>query len=181
METSDTDKRKITRRRLLKRMIYGGLGACAALGAYPFIEARFYKVTRVRLGVPALPAPFGGTTIALLADIHHGPYFGLGFVRSIVSDANALGADIVALCGDYVHREPKYIEPCIAELAKLRAERGVFAVLGNHDYWESAPRTRAALREAGITEITNSGVWLEKGGARLRLCGVDDLWTGKPV
>lgn len=178
LETGDQVK-KATRRRFLKRLVYGGLGGCAVLGVYPFIEARLYKVTRVAINVPSLPEAFRGTRIALLSDIHHGPYFGIGFVESIVRNTNELGADIVALCGDYVHRAPKYIEPCIAELAKLQSKLGVFAVLGNHDFWESAPRTRAALREAGITEVTNSGVWLEKAGSRLRVCGVDDLWEGK--
>ena len=177
LQTGDEEK-KTTRRRFLKRLVYSGLGGCVVLGVYPFIEARFYSVTRVRINVPYLPAAFRGTQIALLSDIHHGPHFGIGFVESIVRDTNELRADIVALCSDYVHRDPKYIEPCIAELAKLRSRLGVFAVLGNHDFWESAPRTRAALRDAGITEVTNSGVWLERAGARLRICGVDDFWEG---
>jgi len=177
LQTGEGEK-TVTRRRFLKRALLGGLGGCVALGVYPFIEARFYKVTRVDIDVPMLPKEFGGTTIALLADIHHGPYFGVDFVRSIVRDTNALEPDIVALCGDYVHRESRYIEPCIDELAALRAKLGVYAVLGNHDHWEGAPRTRAALTGAGIRELTNTGVWLEKSGARLRLCGVDDLWEG---
>jgi len=170
--------KKVSRRKFLRRVVWGGLGACGALAVYPFVEARFFRITRRRVAVPMLPEPFAGTTVALVADIHHGPYFGIGFVRSVVDSTNELGADIVALGGDYVYREPKYIEPCIAELAKLRARLGVYAVLGNHDHWESAPRTRAALEKAGIAELDNTGVWLRSSGARLRLCGVDDLWTG---
>lgn len=176
--SKDVDQKKISRRKFLKRVVYGGVGACAALGVYPFVEARFFKVTRRSIAVAALPGEFAGTTIALVTDIHHGPYFGIGFVRSVVDATNELDADIIALGGDYVHREPKYIEPCIAELAKLRAKLGVYAVLGNHDHWESAPRTRAALEAAGIREFDSTGISLRAGGARLRLCGVDDLWTG---
>ena len=40
--------------------------------------------------------------------------------------------------------------------------------------------TRRALAENGLTELTNTGVWLERGGSRLRLCGVDDWATGRP-
>ena len=36
------------------------------------------------------------------------------------------------------------------------------------------------FRTAGIEELTNRGVWLQRGGSRLRLGGVDDLWFGKP-
>jgi hypothetical protein len=28
-------------------------------------------------------------------------------------------------------------------------------------------------------DLTNTGQWIESGGERLRVCGVDDLWEGK--
>ncbi len=173
------EKSGITRRTFLRRSVLGGLGAAAVLGGYPFVEARFYRITRRRIAVPALPAEFDGTTIALIADIHHGKTWGLDFVRSVVEDANGLEADIVALAGDYTFHGRQYIEPCIAELAALRGRLGVYAVLGNHDHWDGAALVRAALAKAQITEVTNTGVWLVRGKGRLRLCGVDDLWEGK--
>src|SRR5262249_40921233 len=36
------------------------------------------------------------------------------------------------------------------------------------------------FRAAGITELTNAGVWLTRTGDRLLLGGVDDLWEGSP-
>lgn len=173
---SEPEPKKISRRTFLRRAVYAGLGGCAVLGAWPFVEARFYKVSRHTIAVPRLPGAFDGMTVALLADIHHGPYWGIDFVRSVVEDANALGADLVLLGGDFVHRDPKYIEPCIAELAKLKAPRGVYYVLGNHDHWEGAVRCRAALGKAEIESLENRGLWLTKDGARLRLGGVGDLW-----
>ena len=71
----------------------------------------------------------------------------------------------------------RYIAPGIAELGKLRAKLGRFAVLGNHDNWDGRAETQAALAGAGITEVTNAGAWIERGGARLRVGGVGDLWT----
>lgn len=179
MADDSKDQKKINRRKFLKRALYGGVGACAVLGAYPFVEAGRVRVTRRTIPVANLPPAFAGTTVGLLSDIHHGLWVGLDFVRDIVRQANLLGADVFALTGDYVYRGAGYIDPCIGELSKLRAEQGVYAVLGNHDYWDGASRTRAALKRGGIREIKNTGVWLERGGARLRLCGVDDLWEGK--
>ena len=171
--------RRIRRRRLLRWGVSGGLAFCVALATYSLVEPRWVRVTRCRIAVPALPPEFEGTTVALLTDIHHGQYLAIGRVRSVVERTNALGADVVALGGDYVYRGPQYIEPSIAELGKLRAKLGVYAVLGNHDHWEGADRTRAALAAAAIRELTNTGVWLTKGSARIRLCGVDDLWEGR--
>ncbi|HEX8203285.1 MAG TPA: metallophosphoesterase, partial [Isosphaeraceae bacterium] len=135
-----------------------------------------YRVVRVTLGVPNLPRAFVGSTIAFLSDIHHGPFVPLGYIRDVVSTVNALEPEVVALGGDYVHKHRKYITPGIAELGRLEAKLGRFAVLGNHDHWEGPEETRAALADAGIDVVTNAGVWLERGGQRLRICGVGDLW-----
>jgi predicted MPP superfamily phosphohydrolase len=101
----------------------------------------------------------------------------LAYIRHVVGLTNALRPDIVALVGDYVHRSGAYIAPGIAELGKLTAALGRFAVRGNHDNWESAVLTHAALAEARLPDLNNTGVWLERRGARLRVCGVGDLWT----
>ncbi len=104
---------------------------------------------------------------------------------------NALRPDLILLGGDYVLRKwddehPSslaYVRPGVGVLGGLRAPRGVFAVLGNHDGWGiHVPAIRAALAENGIPELRNRGVWLEDvpTGARLRLAGTEDLWTGQP-
>ena len=74
----------------------------------------------------------------------------------------------------------RYIVPGVAVLSQLRAPLGRFAVLGNHDHAVAPALTRRALADHGLTELTNTGVWLERGGARLRFCGVDDCRTGRP-
>lgn len=167
------------RRKFLKRAGLAALGTTVVGGVYPFLEAKWCHVARRTIAVPNLPPPFRGTTAALLADVHHGPYVPLEYVRRVVEMTNALEPDIVLLAGDYVHRSSGYIAPGIAELGKLRARMGRFAVRGNHDNREFAPITRAALAEARLPDLTNTGVWLERRGARLRIGGVGDLWTDR--
>ncbi len=118
-------------------------------------------------------------TIALLTDIHHGPFISLEHVRKLVATTNSLKPDLILLAGDYVHRDKKYISPCFAQLGKLRSRWGVMGVLGNHDHWESAPRTKQSMSEHGIIELTNQGVWLEANSQRLRVAGVGDLWEDR--
>ncbi len=146
-------------------------------------------VERVDLPVRHLPEAFDGLTVAFLTDTHHGPGVPLSYLEHVVEMTNALQPDLVALGGDYVQRRRAYfpqgnprrlVAPGVAVLGGLRAPLGRFAVLGNHDRKVSAMLTRRALAEAGFTELTNTGVWVEHGGARLWLCGVDDYRTGKP-
>jgi uncharacterized protein len=171
------------RRKFLKAGGLSALGSIAAGLVYPFLEAKWCRVVRRTIALPHLPPQFHGTTVALLADVHHGPFVPLPYVQHVVSMTNALKPDIVALVGDFVHREQKFIAPAIDELGKLRGKLGRFAVRGNHDNenYHSTQDFRAlseaALVEAKLPDLNNNGVWIERNGARLRICGVGDLWT----
>jgi uncharacterized protein len=168
------------RRRLLKRVGQAALGSIAVCGsAYPFLEAKWCCLTRQPIALPNLPRAFHGTTVALLADVHHGPFVPLAYIRQVVAMTNALKPDIIVLVGDYVHRHERYIAPGIEELGKLEARLGRFAVRGNHDNRSYQTLSLAALADAALPDLNNRGVWLERSGSRLRICGVGDLWTDR--
>jgi predicted MPP superfamily phosphohydrolase len=170
----------MNRRRLLKKVGLAALGSMTACGAaYPFLEAKWCRLTRRTITLPKLPPSFRGLTVALLADVHHGPFVPLAYIRQVVAMTNALEPDVVVLAGDYVHRHEKYIAPGIAELGKLEAKLGRFAVRGNHDNRDYQALSLAALADAELPDLNNRGVWLERGNGGLRICGVGDLWTDR--
>jgi predicted MPP superfamily phosphohydrolase len=53
------------------------------LPVYARLEAAWCRVRRTTVTVPKLPAEFKARTIALLTDIHHGPYVSLDYVRRV--------------------------------------------------------------------------------------------------
>lgn len=171
------------RRKFLKTASMTALGSSAAFLIYPFLEAKWCRLVRRTIALPNLPPPFQGTTIALVADVHHGSFVPLAYIRHVVSMTNALKPDIVALAGDFVDRDEAFIAPGIEALGNLRARLGRFAVRGNHDNKNPAgmrafgPISQAALAGANLFDMNNRGAWIERGGARLRICGVGDLWT----
>ena len=172
----------MTRRRFLRRAAFvgGGVaaaGGLAALDAFA-LEPRWIAVERSDVAIPGLAPGLDGLRLVLISDTHCGPWTRPAYVGKAVRLANAQRPDAVLLLGDYCHRHRRYIEPGIEPLADLEAPHGVFAVLGNHDHWEDAPRTRAALAAGGIVELTNASRRIEKGGGTLAIGGVDDLWTG---
>src|SRR5262245_9955822 len=166
----------MNRRRFLRAVVYGT--PCAAVG-YGLFEAGWFCVDRQTIPVPRLPPSFANKTVALLTDLHHGPFTGLGYIRDIVTRTNALAPDLIVLGGDYCHKGAKYITPCLEVLADLRAPLGVFGVLGNHDHWDGRELAHRGLAAAGIHDLTNAGRWLTIGPDRLRIAGVDDLWEGR--
>jgi len=178
---------KSSRRKFFRRVLQGGaaLAGVAGLGAgYGFWEASQIRIRRETILLPRLPDRFAGKTIAVLADFHHGPFVGLDFIRRAVAIAQDLAADVYALVGDFANKgkdASEQLPPCVAELSKLQAPLGVFAVPGNHDMPQGGRVYRDAIGKTSLTDLTNRSVRLSIGAESLWLAGVDDLWWGKPA
>jgi predicted MPP superfamily phosphohydrolase len=121
--------------------------------------------------------------IAVASDFHAGaPHAGLGMVRQAVAEINSAQPDLVLLPGDFVIRgiiggTLTEAEPIAAELAALKAPLGVFATLGNHDWWYDGGRVRKALEDVGIRVIENGAVPLSLASTKLWLVGIGDDMT----
>lgn len=124
--------------------------------------------------------PFTIKKSFFLSDIHHGPFFSEVRLKRLVQRVNNLNPDIIFLGGDYVHRSPKYIEPCFRQLKQLKATHGIYGVLGNHDHWEGAALTQEWMEKAGVRNLDNAGQWVEAKGQQIRVGGVGDYLLGKP-
>ena len=170
----------VTRREFLK---WAGAAAVVGVGvptAYGnLFEAWAYEVTETVIRVKDLPERFEGFRIAQVSDVHHSRLVSIEEVRRVVGLANAAGADLIALTGDYTTDRPEYVEPCAEALGELKAPEGVWAVLGNHDHRTDGLLTRAALRRRGIEVLTNQNTELRRGADVLQLAGVDDWGWGK--
>lgn len=155
-----------------------GLSGLAAYGYY--VEPRWLETPELEVRLQGLPAGFEDLRIAVISDPHVGPHFREDDMARVVTSTNALRPDLVVLAGDYVARDPTDAEVVAAGLADLRAPLGIFAVLGNHDYWGSEVRVSAILARAGARLLRNTGTSLERGGDRVWLAGVEDLRRGRP-
>jgi len=167
----------LTRRTFL-RSAFGSLATGAAACTYAgFIEPTWLDVTRLDMPLRNLPDAFAGFTIAQISDLHLGPYIQPTHMDPVVDRVLSLNADAVVITGDVVsrisHGEPEMIEQ---SLSRLRAPHGVFATLGNHDWWSGAAVVTDALRRAGITVLSNTHHVWARGGQRLYLAGLDDVW-----
>jgi len=152
-----------------------------ALGADAFfIEPARLVINRQELRLPSWPPEFTGMRVALLSDLHVGsPHWGLSRLQQLVLKVNAEQPDLILLGGDYLINdiwfgEKVEAEPIAIELGQLRAPLGVFAVLGNHDWWNDGPKVRAALEAHGITVLDDEARRLHFNGKSLCLLGVRD-------
>lgn len=129
---------------------------------------------------PDIPPRFDGMKIVFVSDIHRGPFLSERRVDRMVRRINRMNPDLILLGGDYVHRSDTAVVSVFRSLSRLRATEGVYAVLGNHDVWDGRDKSLACMEAAGVTPLVNDGLWLRRGQSRIRLCGTDDLGTGRP-
>jgi len=184
------NERALTRRKFLG-FATAGAGAVipGSAGAYGILIApQRLRVESYRFPIQDLPAAFEGLRIAHMSDLHYGPFVARPYLEYAVQVVSELDPDFVFLTGDYSHKSADAIEPGIRLLQKLRSRLGAVAVLGNHDYWEGADVTVAALERIGIPVLTNARRYLtpaglvadHTAGPSLCIAGVDDLWDGHP-
>ena len=140
-----------------------------------------HSVVTARWSLPPL-------TIAVVADLHVcAPWVSLGAVSRIVELTNALQADLVMLPGDFIASRSlpgrRESMPAIARVLRdLRAPLGVFAVMGNHDWWDcdlaqssgfKASSVADGLAAVGIPLLSNRAERVETPQGAFWIVGMD--------
>lgn len=161
--------------------------AVGLAGYSGLIEPNVVDISRLDLKPNRLPSAFDGFKIALISDLHYGPYTGEHEIGAAVHTTNELKPDVVFLLGDFV-TEPltgnskhgaRKAEPCAKLLSRLQSPYGSFAVLGNHDYATDPEFVAEALTSHGAVLLRNAHYPIERDGARLWLIGMNDAMFGK--
>ena len=108
----------ISRRSFLKFGVFTG---AALLLDSLIIEPRSIRVEDHAVKVRGLPSAFHGFTICQITDVHLSPMVSLPYVEEVVDTALGLKPDLVALTGDYIDEDKKYMHPAAKSLSRLRA------------------------------------------------------------
>lgn len=144
------------------------------------LEPGWLEISSLSLILPRLHPAFDNYRIVQISDIHMETWMNRQRLAEVVSKVNLLRADLIAITGDFVtdlfHRTPKDLTD---NLSNLRATDGVFAVMGNHDYWSNVKSIRQILESSGITELPNAVHTLRREDASLHIAGIDDYWENK--
>lgn len=147
------------------------------------IEPNRLVVHSETIQIESWPVELSGLRIAVISDIHTGgPFINDQKLRDIVGKTNALKPDLIVLLGDYMSSNTWHshrVEPGVttAALKNLKAPLGVYAVLGNHDWWYSGERVRDAFDANGIPVLEDEVVEIKWHEKSFWLVGLADLWT----
>lgn len=191
-------------KRWLKRIgiVLAVLAAIVVLtGVYAYyIEPRQFVIVEESLAVPNWDPALNGFKVVAIADIHAGSnYAPIERLQYMVEQANAQDPDVIVLLGDYVS-ESEFdrerlklpegmdrtaikvpVETIADSLAGLRARHGVFAVIGNHDWYHNEQKVTREFERVGINVLTNEVSELSVNGRAVRIWGIEDFWRHRRV
>ena len=161
-------------------------GAAALIGAGGLlyareVEPRRLEVVRPELTLPRLAAAFDGYRIVQIGDLHLDDWSKPERLDRIAEMVNEERPDLVVVTGDFASYSARRLDTgsLVGALRRLSAPDGVLAILGNHDYLTDVKLIRRCIREAGLTELINEVVTLERGGSELHVAGIDDVMEGR--
>ncbi len=154
-----------------------GLIAAAAVlgGAGVWQGLRVPAVRRVDIFLPRLPAALDGLRLAQLSDLHISAAFPREWVQAVVERTNAFKPDVTVITGDLIDGTPQRRRDDVAPLASLHARYGVFACVGNHEYYSGLEPWLQAFRRLGLVVLRDEHRVLRINGAQLVLAGVSDI------
>lgn len=144
------------------------------------LQSRRLKVARVSFRLPHLPPALDGFRIAQISDLHLEPFTKARHIQETIDACNALGPDLVAMTGDFVTNTARPVGLLAELLAQLKAPYGVFASLGNHDFWCDHEAVTRALTERRVGVLRNETRRIHTDGGVLHLAGMDSRYMGRP-
>ena len=81
---------------------------------------------------------------------------------------------LAAVTGDFISQSGDPLDACLRQVARLKADAGVFGCLGNHEHYARVEDyTAAAAGRLGVPILRSQSRTLRFGQATLNLAGVD--------
>lgn len=141
-----------------------------------FIEPELFNVNNITIKDNQLK----GLKVVLVSDLHAKKYQKEKLIR-VVNKINEQKPDIILNTGDFVSAEYKQFSMPIEEIAPifsgLKAKYGVYAVLGNHDWWVGGQRIERVLEKNGTVVLGNENTSIKVNGKKIYIVGVEDMTT----
>ena len=158
--------------------------------SYGMMRGKYnYQVIRHTLYFNDLPSAFEGFKLTHLSDIHSGSFDDENKIAYGIDLINEQDSDVILFTGDIVNNTADEMTPWIPYFNKLKASKGKYAVLGNHDYgeyvrWKNLEEKERNFQDIkdihpkiGFNLLLNESVYLEKGNEKIALVGVENWGT----
>lgn len=147
-----------------------------------YLNALNPRLKTMKLSLPGATSHTQGMEILVASDIHLGTIVGEKRLARLCKAVEELRPDLVLLPGDILDEDPRTVmRDSVGDMLRsFKAQHGVYAVTGNHEYLAGVERACRYLEEHGIRVLRDQAVLI---GGLFYLVGREDRsmsrFTGK--
>ncbi|MCK5401417.1 MAG: metallophosphoesterase [Flavobacteriaceae bacterium] len=151
-----------------------------------------FKIHHIKINFEELPKNFYGLQVVQISDLHLGSFNSRYHIFDrAIKLINHLEPDYIFFTGDLVNNCAWELDDWEDVLKLLRAKKGKYSVLGNHDYgdyrqWESVVEKQANFeaikdfhKKIDFKLLLNDSDIIEKDGEKIAIIGVEN-WGNPP-
>jgi len=138
------------------RVVIGRVAAAIVMASltitfvWGYVNAKHVRVREIPVVIESLSKIKNPLTVAYVSDVHIGYEVGERHLADIVERLNEADPDLILIGGDLLEEPPVLIEDMLDTLSRLDATYGVYATVGNHEYYTGLTAGRDFMNRAGI-------------------------------
>ncbi len=144
------------------------------------VDTTRIRVSKIKLTYRNLPHSLDGLKIAHISDVQADSRTGKFRLQRYVKKVNALKPDVIFFTGDLVTSGNRYIELGARALGKLQSQYGVYACLGDHDFWSDVPKIIQQLEQNGVQVLQDANRFVRVGSDSLLVTFLTNVYRRRP-
>jgi predicted MPP superfamily phosphohydrolase len=146
----------------------------AVMGYGALVQRTDFRVREIDLPIPDLPTDLDSLRILQLSDIHLSAFLSESEFARVIDASLDLRPHLAVVTGDLISGPQDPLDACIRQIARLKADAGIFGCMGNHErYAKAEDYTEQASARRGISFLRDRSVALRFGSAVVNLAGCD--------
>ncbi len=132
------------------------LGIVFLLGIYAYVMAIKIRVTTYELTSSKVSKD---TKILMFSDIHLSPISNKNVLKNIGKIIDNKKPDMILIAGDIIDTDAKVIRhDYSSDFSKIKAPLGVYASIGNHEYYGDLKRNLDYIKKMGVKLLVEQGL-----------------------
>lgn len=180
-----------SRRKFISQLALGIAAIPLASTLYGIYRGKYnFKVIKHTLYFDDLPDAFDGYRLTQISDIHSGSFDNPDKIEYAINLINEQKSDTILFTGDMVNNKSSEMLPYKNMFSKLKAQDGMYSVLGNHDYgdyasWNSNEEKvqnledlKSIQEEIGFDLLLNESRYIKRNGECIAIVGVENWGAG---
>lgn len=136
-------------------------------------------VEEISVDLPEVSDEGEPLTIVHIADLHADIFTNEEKMDRYIRLVNEANPDIVVFAGDLITSGIGHVQAGAEALGNINSTHGVFAVLGDHDYWAGTDPIVDALQQRGVTVLLNEFSSFSHRDLPISITGVTEIYSSR--